>query len=644
MNLKFGISAKFYKNVPTFFGETSGHIQYLETNVAQWIGKKGALPLMIPSISEKGDFHANDLDPAGYAKELDALILQGGADVHPKLYGETPLPSPYEYDEARDLYEMALIEAFIKEGKPILGICRGFQLLNVYFKGTLHQDLEYNGLPGHLNISENRNHEHKINLADGGFLSEFYGEKNSGSVTSIHHQGIKLLGQNLNTEATSPDGLIEAFSHEGENYIVGVQWHPEFHDEKQNKHLDAGPLLESLYRAAKNRKYFGSAKLIKRKKIKFGNSAGLSLGGEIELQIVDDKTWDLKPICSLILDEINDPTARTKGEIFQSMIEIESSVCDSALDVEKDWALELERASLIARKHGARLGGAGTHPFGLISERILSPDSRYHKLMEKNQWIARRIAIFGLHVHVGMPSREDAIRFYRFYMSLSPLLLGLSASSPFWEGENTGLSSVRSTFFESTPAGGHPPCLSSWQEFEGLFNKMLSSRTIGSHKDLWWDLRPSIDYGTIELRICDVMPTLEENAAIVAFVHLLGLAANEAHTTDFKWPDLSEWSYRENKWRATRHGLDFDFIVKDNAETIPAKDYILSILDVLEPSAEMFGYQRYMKTLREIIELGTSSKRQLKVFQETGDLKSVVSSYVEELKQNTPLWSPDSGR
>lgn len=638
MSLKFGISAKFYRKVPNFFGESEGHIQYLETNIARWLGHKGALPLMIPSLSDKGVFRSEDLDPFAYAKELDALVLQGGSDVHPRFYGESPEPSPYEYDEDRDLYELQLIEAFIKEGKPILGICRGFQLLNVFFKGSLHQDLERSSITGHLNIAQDRNHHHQVSIASGGILAEFYKDIKGGSVTSIHHQGIKVLGEHLKAEASAPDGLIEAFSHDEDNYILGVQWHPEFHDYPQGKHLDAGPLLESLYKAAKDRRYYGSAKPNKRKKIKFGESVGLSLGGEIELQILDDKTFDLKPICSLIVDETKDQTERTKGEIFQSMIEIESGVSRNALEVERDWSLELERVAQIARKHGAYIGGSGAHPFGLISERILSPDARYQKLMEKNQWIARRIAIFGLHVHVGMPSKEEAIRFYRFYMAVSPLLLGLSSSSPFWEGVNTGLSSVRSTFFESTPAGGHPPCLASWQEFEGLFSKLIAAKAIGSHKDLWWDIRPSIDYGTIELRICDVLPTLRENAAIVALVHLLGLAANETHKTDFKWPDLSEWSYRENKWRAARYGLDFNFILKDNAETIPAKQYLLSILDLLEASAETFGYQEYMKTLKDIIERGTSSKRQLAVFEKTADLRSVVQSYVEELAQNRPSW------
>ena len=638
MSLKFGISAKFYRKVPSFFGETPGHIQYLESNIAQWLGKKGALPLMLPSMSSAGTFHVSELDPSAYAKEMDALILQGGADIHPQFYGQAPQPSPYEFDEERDLYELKLIEAFIKESKPILGICRGFQLLNVYFKGSLHQDLEQNSFMGHLNTQQNRNHHHAITLAESGLLAQLYPEVTTATVTSIHHQGILTLGENLKIEAQSPDGLIEAISFDGDQYILGVQWHPEFHDSPDQKHLDANPLLESLYKAAHNRRYFGSSKPHKKRKVHFGSSEGLSLGGEIELQILDKDTLDLKPICSLLIDEIKDQTERTKGEIFQSMVEIESGISANAIDIEKDWLVELERLQVVAKRHGAVIGSTGAHPFALISERILSNEPRYKKLVEKNQWIARRIAIFGLHVHVGMPNRDEAIRFYRFYMALSPLLLGLSASSPFLEGTATGLSSVRATFFESTPTGGHPPCLQSWQEFEGLFSKMMASKSIGSHKDLWWDLRPSVDYGTIELRICDVLPTLHENAALIAFVHLLGLAASEKSEVNFPWPDLSEWSYRENKWRAARHGLDFDFIIKDNAETISAKQYLKDLIDELAPLAEIFGYQDYMQTLKNTIEQGNSARRQERVFKQTSSLSAVVQSYVEELNENQPKW------
>lgn len=639
MNLKFGITARFHQRVPTFFGERVGHIQYLESHFASWLGQKGAMPLMIPSVSRHSGIHESDLDPAAYAQNLDALILQGGADVHPRFYGKEPELSEYTFDEERDLYELKLIEAFLKEGKPILGICRGFQLLNVFFGGTLYQDLERVQIAGHLNKEKDHGHEHLIRIQEGGDLSLYYPGVQQAKVSSIHHQGILELGPDLFIEARSePDGLIEAFSMPGEAFVMGVQWHPEFHDSKTDKRLNGKELFEAIFVAAKNRKFLGTASPSKKKKVQFGRSAALTLGGEIELQLVDDQTFDLKPICPELIAEIQDQTERTKSEIFQSMIEFESGVCESALQVEVDWQTELTRASIIAKKLGAEIAATGAHPFAKISERILTNKPRYQKLMEKNQWIARRIAIFGLHCHVGMQSKDDAIRFYRFYMALSPLLLGLSSSSPFWESEVTGLASVRSTFFESIPSGGHPPVLDNWQQFEGLFQKMIKARAIGSHKDLWWDLRPSLDYGTLEIRICDVMPTLKENAALIAFIHLLGVAFLDGVLVDITWPTLSEWSYRENKWRAARYGLGFDFIIKEDATTAPAADYLEMLIGLINPLAEAWGYQEYVQILRDLIQKGTSSDRQLKVYKSTDSLLDVVKHNVKELQVGQAIY------
>lgn len=632
MNLKLGISAKFHKKVPTFFGERVGHIQYLETNIAKWMGRKGALPLMIPSVSEVVGIHVTDLDPAQYAEEMDALVLQGGADIHPRFYGEEPEPSEYEFDEDRDLYELKLIEAFMKARKPILGICRGFQLLNIYFRGSLHQELSKAEFTNHLDKSNDRKHSHFVSLENGGMLEKIYPKVKEGSVVSVHHQGIKKLGDELIIEAKSAhDGLIEAFSWTGENFVVGVQWHPEFHDRKADQHLDAGLLFDALLKAAKNRKFFGVSELERKPKVKFGNSQKFTLGGELEFQLVDCETWDLKPVCPEILAKVQ--SIRTKEEIFKSMIEVESDVRSNALEIEKDWTEEVKAIIPVAEELGAFLVGGGTHPFARTRDRIVTPGKRYQYLIEKNQWIARRIAIFGLHCHIGMESKEEAIRYYRFYLSVAPLLLALSSSSAFWESEETGLASVRSTFFESIPSGGHPPILESWKHFEGLFSKMILSGAISSHKDLWWDVRPSLDYGTLEIRICDVMPTLAENAALIALIHVLSLAFEQQESNPFPWPDLSEWSYRENKWRAARYGLHFDFILRDSAEKVSATEYMKEIIAHCQPHFEEQGYQKYVAVLQDIIEKGTASDRQLRTFHKTKDLKEVVRTMKDELSQ-----------
>lgn len=635
MNLKFGISAKFHRKVPTFYGERIGHIQYLETDIASWLGQKGAMPLMIPSVSEISGIHQADLDPSQFAHELDALILQGGSDVHPRFYGETPALNDYPFDEERDIYELKLIEAFLNEGKPILGICRGFQLLNIYFGGTLHQDLDKKSFSGHFNKEKDRQNEHHIEIVSDSELSTIYPGTQRALVSSIHHQGVKELGKSLFVEALSEkDGLVEAFSLHGDNFVMGVQWHPELHDSKKDQRLGGVALFEAVFGAAKNRKFYGTSRPHKKRKLKFGKSGSLTLGGEIELQLVDDKSYDLKPVCPELIAEVGTQSERVKSEIFQSMLEIESGVCETALQVEGDWQREAKLVLPLAQKLGARLAGMGSHPFAKVSERLLTENPRYLKLIEKNQWIARRIAIFGLHCHIGMSSKEEAIQFYRFYMALSPLLLGLSASSAFWEGEDTGLFSVRSTFFESTPTGGHPPVLNNWQDFEGLFHKMISSGAIGSHKDLWWDLRPSIDYGTLELRICDVMPSMSQNAALIAFMHTLGLAFQEQGPKSFVWPDLSEWSYRENKWRAARYGLDFKFILKEDATTVPAKEYLTAILEYLTPAAEHMGYQDYFAILRDLVENGTVAQRHRRIFEQSKSMVEIVRHAANELEQN----------
>lgn len=631
MNLKLGISAKFHKKVPTFFGERLGHIQYLETNIAKWMGRKGALPLMIPSVSEVLGIHGTDLDPAQYAEELDALVLQGGSDVHPRFYNEEPESTEYEFDEDRDLYELKLIEEFMKVRKPILGICRGFQLLNIYFRGTLHQELLKTHFSNHLDKDNPRQHSHEVKIAAGGVLDKIYCKKTDvGSVVSVHHQGIKKLGEGLFIEAHSMhDQLIEAFSWQGDNFVVGVQWHPEFHDRNNGSHLDAGLLFDTLLKAAKNRKFFGVSEIEKKPKVHFGSSKKFTLGGELEFQLVDQKTWDLKPACPEILSEVQ--SLRTKEEIFKSMIEVESDVRGSALLIEEDWKQEVLAILPVAEKVGVHLVGSGSHPFARTRDRLVTPGKRYQYLIEKNQWIARRIAIFGLHCHIGMENKEEAIRYYRFYLSIAPLLLALSASSAFWESEQTGLASVRSTFFEAIPSGGHPPILESWKHFEGLFSKMILSGAISSHKDLWWDVRPSLDYGTLEIRICDVMPTLEQNAALIALIHVLALAYEHQDQNPFPWPDLSEWSYRENKWRAARYGLNFDFILRDSAEKVSAREYMQEIFKHCEPLFLQQNYMKYYQTLLNILEHGTIADQQEQIFRETNDLREVVRSMQQRL-------------
>ena len=210
-------------------------LDYLEHSVAEWIASRDALVFMLP-VSERA---------ADYAQALDGLVLQGGADISPLAYGEQPLKPEWAGDPVRDRYEIALVRAFTETKKPVLGICRGAQMINVALGGTLHQDV-----PAHRSEDYDQ-HAHEVRLEPGSGLARLYGETGPRRVVSIHHQVINRLGRDLRVEARSvPDGLIEAVRSNGPGYVCAVQWHPEFHGGRHG-FLDGGPLLDEFLAAAR---------------------------------------------------------------------------------------------------------------------------------------------------------------------------------------------------------------------------------------------------------------------------------------------------------------------------------------------------------------------------------------------------------
>jgi len=247
--LKIGISACFFHadpNRPIFTGKT---LQYVEQSIAHWVQSQGALALVIPSPN--GDTRRGDVTLDHYAEVLDGLVLEGGADMWPGGYGEAPLRPEWTGDRIRDEYEIALLRAFVARRKPVLGICRGLQVLNVAYGGTLYQDLALQK-PGPLFHRSaqlyDRNH-HQIAFEAGTRLTQMYAGLTSATVNSVHHQGIRDLAPGFVVEARAPDGVIEAFRHSGEVYVAAVQWHPEFHVGENAHLLDGAPLLADFMAA-----------------------------------------------------------------------------------------------------------------------------------------------------------------------------------------------------------------------------------------------------------------------------------------------------------------------------------------------------------------------------------------------------------
>jgi len=251
--LKIGLSPRFLHNVPPELGFKGKTLQYLESSIAHWLMTSDALVFMVPSIGSGDVIRRGNIRLADYVAELDGLVLQGGADVSPLTYGEQPLRRDWEGDRARDLYEIELLQEFVAAGKPVLGICRGLQLINVAFGGTLFQDIGFQRKEAHEhhNPEAYDRHHHEITFVAGGGLARLYPELAKTRVTSIHHQAVKDLGKDLVIDALSvPDGMVESVRWNGAGYVVGVQWHPEFHDPGNRDLLDGAPLLQEFIEEA----------------------------------------------------------------------------------------------------------------------------------------------------------------------------------------------------------------------------------------------------------------------------------------------------------------------------------------------------------------------------------------------------------
>jgi len=261
--LKIGISPRFLHRVPREMGFRGKTLQYLEQTVAHWLMTAGALVFMIPSIAGGGLLRRANIRLADYVDELDGLVLQGGADVSPLTYGETPIRPEWTGDRVRDLYEIDLLQEFVSQGKPVLGICRGLQLINVAFGGTLYQDITSQHRSGgeHVDPEAYDLHTHLISVVAGTRLASLHPNIGEVRVNSIHHQAVRVLGKGLTVEAVSvPDQVVEAIRGKGSSFVVGVQWHPEFHDPADTHLLDGRPLLQEFLECAEQVRGRGASK------------------------------------------------------------------------------------------------------------------------------------------------------------------------------------------------------------------------------------------------------------------------------------------------------------------------------------------------------------------------------------------------
>jgi gamma-glutamyl-gamma-aminobutyrate hydrolase PuuD len=255
--LRIGVSARIFHPEPGAKGLRGKTLQYLEESIAHWVMSRDVLVFMIPTVGHQGMLHPSNIRLRDYAKHLDGLLLQGGADVSPQSYEEAATRPEWPGDRVRDMYELELLHEFIESGKPVLGVCRGCQLINVAFGGTLYQDIATDVPTAGIHVNEQYDqHRHSIRFPDGSTLANMFPGRHDAIVNSIHHQAVRTIGRDLNIEAvSSSDGIIEAVRYRRAPFVVGVQWHPEFHRAGGEELLDCTPLLDTFLRVARETRF-----------------------------------------------------------------------------------------------------------------------------------------------------------------------------------------------------------------------------------------------------------------------------------------------------------------------------------------------------------------------------------------------------
>lgn len=369
-------------------------------------------------------------------------------------------------------------------------------------------------------------------------------------------------------------------------------------------------------------------------RIPFSPSRFLSLGVEVEVQLVDWKTMELCPGAPRLLKALGQESGRFRPELFQSMLEFATGVCSDMEEVETDLRDSCRKLHFAAEESGIEIVGVGTHPLdGAHRDSVVYPSDRYRMLVQHRKSISTGLSIYGLHVHVGARSGNHATALINGVVPYLPHLLALSASSPYSSGKDTGLASSRATVFERLPTAGTAPSFRTWAEFENLVACLKRSHSITSLKDLWWDIRPNPTFGTVEVRVCDGLRNLEDTLAVVTAIQCLFAWVDNRLSTGEEIPPIAPWRMRENKWRAARWGLEAEMVVDDLGATRPLRDEWELLMGVFGPIADSLGSRPYLTRLRAMLERTPSYTRQREIFREYSSLQTVVYSLAEEWKE-----------
>ena len=358
-----------------------------------------------------------------------------------------------------------------------------------------------------------------------------------------------------------------------------------------------------------------------------------TIGVEEEFQIIDPATCELRShVMQLVSAASPDIVEQVKHEMHQSIVETGSKICDSVGELRIEMHRTRGELVAAAERAGLQVSAAGTHPFSSWIDQVISPGERYENIVEELQQLARSLLIFGMHVHVAMPDKQTTIDMMNMVRYFLPHLLALSTSSPFWMGRNTGLKSFRTTVFRRFPRTGIPEVFESWSEYENFINLLVKLNCIDTGKKIWWDVRPHPTYGTLEFRMFDTATRVEEAVAIAALTQAIVVKLHRLYTHNQSWRIYRRALIEENKWRAARYGIEGKMIDFGREAEVPMRELMLELMEFIDDVVDDLGSRSATEYIHTILNEGTSAERQLRVYQQTGDLKDVVRHLVMETR------------
>jgi len=356
-----------------------------------------------------------------------------------------------------------------------------------------------------------------------------------------------------------------------------------------------------------------------------------TLGIEEEYMVVNPETRELashdQRIVEIASQIIQD---KVKAEMHQAVVEVGTGICSNVEEAAAEIRYLRKTVSEVAGSLGLKIGAAGTHPFSHWTHQLITPNPRYDAIVNEMQEAARSNLIFGLHVHVGIKDKDMAIHIMNVVRYFLPHIFALSTNSPFWEGRNTGFKSFRTKVFDKFPRTGIPDQFNSWDDFKNYVNLLIRTNCIDNAKKIWWDVRVHPFFDTIEFRICDVPMRTQETVAITALIQALVVKLYLLRLKNMSFIMYTRSLVNENKWRASRYGLDGKLIDFGKQEEVETRALILELLEFVDDVLDDLGSRNAISYIHTILEQGTGADRQLEIFRETKSLPNVVDYILQE--------------